>query len=275
MAFIKAVVDPISGTPSPYGLLGGCVEVVTATDPHELGGTTFQPISCSTAYRWIDPCVDPTVPAAPKVFDRPGVCEFEAITVQAGFLCSAVGTTYEEGRERALEQLRLGEQRALEEAFMAQMCDMAAGNDLTPATGAVSAAQGVAILEGFLAESYGGAGLIHAPAAAAALFGCCNVVTRTRDDRCPETLFGSGVVFGAGYSANIGGAGCIQAPAGEAWLYVTPPVRVRRDERYIVPDSEGASVNIRNNDRRILSETNFVVEVACCTAAAVRIALCC
>lgn len=277
MAMFKQV-DPIPGAPSPYGLLGGCVEVVTTPDSHELMGTTFLPMSCATAYPWVDPCLNPTdppTPAAPKTFDRPGICEFQPVTVQAGFRCSAIGLSYTEGRERALEQLRLGEQRALEEFFMGQLCTMGTGNDLTPVSGAVSAAQGVAILEGWLAENYGGQGLVHAPAAAAALFGCCNVVTRDRDDRCPETLMGNGVVFGAGYNVNIGGPGCTQAPPGEAYLYVTGPVRVRRDERHITPDSEGASVNIWNNDRLILAETTFVPEVACCEAAAVRIALCC
>lgn len=274
-AGMRKLVTPISGAPSPYGLLGGCVDVVTVSDPHELNGTEFLPLSCATAHPWIDPCTDPTAPPAQKVFDRPGVCEFDPITVYAGVTCSTFGLSYEEGQKRALEQLHMGEQRALEEWFMTRLCDMAQGNDLTPASGAVSVAQGVAILEGWLAEHYGGQGLIHAPAAAAALFGCCNVVTRDRDDRCPETLMGNGVIFGAGYNVNVGGDGCTQAPAGEAYLYVTGPVRVRRDVPQLVPTSEAESLRYSTNDRFALAETTFVVETACCEAAAVRVALCC
>lgn len=274
-AGMRKLVNPIPGTPSPYGLLGGCVQVVTVSDQHELNGTEFLPMSCATAHPWVDPCVDPTAPAATKVFDRPGLCQFDPITVYSGATCSTFGLSYEEGQQRALEQLHMGEQRALEEHFMAKLCDMAQGTDLTPSTGAVSTAQGVAILEGWLAETYGGQGIIHVPAAAAALFGCCNVVTRTSDDRCPETLMGNGVVFGAGYNTNVGGTGCIQAPVGEAYLYVTGPVRVRRDTPQLVPSSEAESVRYSTNDRYALAESTFVVETACCEAAAVRIALCC
>lgn len=271
---MRKLVDPIPGTPSPYGLLGGCVEVITTSDPHELNGTEFLPMSCATARPWIDPCIDPTVPPTTKVFDRPGLCEFDPVTLYAGFTCSTIGLSYEEGQQRALAQLRMGEQRALEEYFMARLCDMAAANDLTPATGAVGVAQGVAALEGWLADNYGGQGLLHVPAAAAALLGCCNVVTRTRDDRCPETLMGNGVVFGAGYNVNIGGAGCTQAPACQAWLYITGPVRVRRDEPQLVLSRESESVRYSTNDRFALAETTAVVEVACCEAAAVLVNLC-
>jgi hypothetical protein len=133
----------------------------------------------------------------------------------------------------------------------------------------------VAALEGWLAETYGGQGLLHVPAAAAALLGCCNVVTRTTDDSCPETLMGNGVIFGSGYAANTGGPGCTQAPDGEVWLYITGPVRVRRGPLVVVPETQAGSINTRFNDRRTLVERTSVVEVACCEAAMVRAQICC
>jgi hypothetical protein len=166
------MVAPISGDPSPYGLLGGCTDVVTATDPHELNGTDTLSLSCADSNLWQD-CPAPEFPnPATKVFDRPRTCTYEPITVYAGVTCSTFGLSYEEGQQRALEQLRLGEQRALEEFFMTRvLCGYATGNDLTPAAGALSVPAGIGALEGWLATNYGGQGVLHVPAGAAALLG--------------------------------------------------------------------------------------------------------
>ncbi|GGZ73281.1 cupin [Streptomyces echinoruber] len=277
MAGPSKTVAAIRGNPSPYGLLGGCVEVVDVTDLHELNGTQMVPLSCAEAHTWQRDCPPPAAPnPASKVFDRPGVCEFDPVTVYAGVTCSTFGMTQDEAFIHVTETIRMGEQRALEAWFMVNaLCTLAAGNDLTPASGALQAAQGIAALEGWLAEHYGGQGVLHVPAGAAALLGCCNVVTRTRDTQCPETLMGNGVVFGAGYAANVGGATCAQAPPGEAWIYVTGPVRVRRGPLDLLPASEAQSIDTRLNDRYVLAERTSVIETACCEAAAVRISTCC
>jgi hypothetical protein len=273
----RARVEPIRGEPSPNGLLGGCTEVVIVRDPHELNGTDVPGISCAAAGTW-DNCPDPLFPNPDfKTFDRPINCEFDPITLYVGVECSTFGLTQEEMQDRALEGLRLGEQRALEEWFQSRwLCTNAAGNDLTPAAGALSIAQGIGALEGWLATNYGGQGVIHAPAGAGALMSHSKVVTCGCDEP-PRTLMGNCVVLGAGYMANLGpadpGPGCEVAPAGEAWLYITPPVRIRRDERSLTLTREALAVNTSINDRRSLAETTAVVEVACCMAAAVRVSL--
>jgi hypothetical protein len=273
-AGLRKRVEAIRGRPLPHGILGDCVEVVDATDEHELLGTEWMPLSCAGAHDW-DWCPDPATPPGPstKTFDRPGSCSAPPITIYAGATCSAIGWSYDDAVTQASETLALGEQRALEEWFMReQLCEMAQGNDLTPAAGAVSIAQGVAALEGWLAEAYGGQGVLHVPAGAAALMGCCRVVEL--DQGAPRTLMGNCVVLGAGYALNIGGAACTQAPDGEAWLYITGPVRVRREQPVIVPDSDSQAVRIATNDRFVLAERTFVVETACCEAAAIRVAVC-
>ncbi|WP_019061701.1 hypothetical protein [Streptomyces prunicolor] len=272
-AGLRKRVDPIPGNPSPYGILGGCVEIEDVADVHELLGTEWMPLSCAAAHDW-EWCPDGSSTPGPtmKTFERPGVCSASPITIYAGVTCGTVGWPYDEAVQHARETLRMGEQRALEEWFMRDvLCDMSV--DLTPGA-AVPVAQGVAALEGWLAENYGGQGLLHVPAAAAALMGCCNVVTRTRDTQCPETLMGNGVIFGAGYALNVGGADCTQAPDGEAWLYVTGPLRVRREAPAIVPGTDAESFRITTNDRFVLAERSFVIEVACCEAAAIRVSLC-
>ncbi len=270
------MVDPISGDPSPYGLLGGCVDVVPMGSVHEGSGTDTLSLSCSDANPW-QSCPDPLFPnPAAKVFDRPRTCSYEPITVYAGVTCSTFGLSFEEGQARALEQLRIGEQRALEDFYMRRvLCGYATGNDLTPVAGALSVTAGIGALENWLSTNYGGRGVLHVPAGAAAMLSRDQIVNW--DSR--ETLMGNCVVLGSGYAANVGPAtlpatGCVAAPAGEMWLYITPPVRVRRDEPFLAIDSEARSINTSTNDRRALAETTFVPETACCTAAAVRVVIC-
>lgn len=273
------MVEPISGQPSPYGLLGGCTDVVTVTDPHELNGTDTLSLSCVDSNLWQD-CPDPLFPNPPaKVFDRPRTCTYEPITVYAGVTCSTFGLTFEEGQQRALEALRLGEQRALEAFFMERvLCGYAAGNDLTPAAGALSIAAGVGVLEGWIATNYGGQGVLHVPAGAAALLSSHRVTNWPTGDESPYTLAGNCVVIGAGYAANLGpadpGPGCVVAPTGETWLYITPPIRIRRDTPSMTTREEKFTINTATNDRYALAESTFVPETACCIAAAVRVVIC-
>lgn len=277
---LRAAVPPINGDPSPYGLLGGCTEVVTVTDVHELNGTDLMS-TCGPVGQWQDcgeQSVPPFVNPASKPFTRPDNCTFEPVTLTSGITCSTFGISFEEGQERALEQLRLGEQRALEDFFMRRwLCVNAAGNDLTPAAGALSVPAGIGVLENWLAVNYGGQGVIHAPAGAAALLSHARVIDVPTDDAAPYTAMGNCVVLGAGYAANVGpvtpGPGCAPAPSGEAWIYITPPVRVRRDERSLTITTERQSVRTTTNDRFALAETTMVVEVACCMTAAVRVSL--
>jgi hypothetical protein len=276
---LRAAVGPINGDPSPYGLLGGCTEVVNVTDVHELNGTDLMS-TCGPVGQWQDCAPQSTPPfvnPASKPFTRPSNCSFEPVTLTSGITCSTFGISFEEGQERALEQLRLGEQRALEDFFMRRwLCTTAAGNDLTPVAGALSVPAGIGVLENWLAVNYGGQGVIHAPAGAAALLSHSRVIDVPTDGTAPYTAMGNCVVLGAGYAANVGpdgAGGCVVAPAGEAWIYVTPPVRVRRDERSLTITTEQQSVRSSTNDRFALAETTMVVEVACCEAAAVRVSL--
>lgn len=272
-AGMRKSVDAVPGTPLPHGILGGCVDIIDVPDVHELLGTEWMSLSCADAHDW-EWCPDgEESPGGPveKEFARPKVCSAPPITIYAGATCNPIGWRYEEALRQVRESLRMGEQRALEEWFMReQLCPMAV--DLTPTAGALNIAQGVAALEGWLAATYGGRGVLHVPAGAAALLGCCNII-RT-DEGTPQTLMGNCVVMGSGYSVNVGPPDCTLAPAGEAWLYITGPIRVRREAPFVVPGSDTESVRITTNDRFVLAERSFVVEVACCEAAAVRVTLC-
>lgn len=284
-AGFRMVVPPIVGEPVPHGLLGGCVPVVVATDLHHLNGTSLLPSSCATAHPWYD-CPDPasgwTNPPGGKTFDRPEQADYEPVTAYAGFECSAIGMSHAEAQQAALDQLIRGEQFTLEDHFMRRwLADATHTTDLTPVAGAVHIVNGIGLLEDRLAVEYGGQGLIHVPIGAASLLSMHRVVDHVREEECPRTLAGNGIILGAGYTANVGPAvppaAPVPAPAGEAWLYATGPMRIRRDDRVLTMRDQSQSVNTVNNDRRALAETTFVPEVACPRAWAVRVTLsaCC
>lgn len=285
-AGLRALVPPIAADPLPNGLLGGCVDVVTTTDMHELNGTDMISMSCAETNPWQDcPAADPDNVLVPwvnpgaKLFDRPEACSFEPLTAYAGVECSTFGISFPEAQARALDQLRMGEQRTLEAFFATRgLAAMAMGNDLTPAGGAVHIVAGIGLLEEWLADNFGGTGLLHVPVRASGLLSTNYLVPFASDETCPTTLAGNGVVIGAGYSAMTGPYTAAQtpgvaAPAGEAWLYVTPPMRIRRDAPSLSMSAEWQGVNTVTNDRRAVAESTFVAEVSCCMGAAIRVSL--
>lgn len=267
-AGLRKRVEAIPGRPLPHGLLGSCADIIDVTDTHELLGVEWLGLGCAPVHVWNDPCVGADEsPGAPgdKEFDRPDPEAADPITVYAGAVCSTMGWSYAEARAHAEESLELGEQGALEEGFMAGYLASNA-TDLTPAEGPLSIAQGVAVLEGCLAENYGGVGTIHVPAGAAALLGCCQLVERDPATATLTTLAGNCVVIGAGYSRANLGPGAVPADPGTAWLYATGPLVIRRGPVNTIPDAN-QSVNLRTNDRRVLVERTYVVATTCSVCA--------
>lgn len=275
-AGLRQVVAPIPGTPLPHGILNApCATVTDVSDGqiHQLNGVEWMALGCCPARDWQDPCeTDP--PGDPKEFCRPQVEHAAPITVYAGAECSAPGWSYDDARRQALASLELGEQHAVEAGFMRGKLAVDAV-DLTPPEGPLSVPQGIAVLEGCLAETYGGVGTIHVPAGAAALLGCCNLAREDPATGGLRTLTGNCVVIGAGYSYLNVGPGGIPAEPGTAWLYITGPLMIRRGPVDVIPDrSRGSmSINIRTNDRRVLAERTYVVATTC-QVCAVNVRVC-
>lgn len=286
-ANLRVLVPPIGGRPSPHGLLSGCIDVEQVSDVHQLNGTDMLSPTCAPANPWQDcPTAEagqfPWTNPASKVFDRFATCTFEPVTAYAGVECSVLGVPYAESADFAEARLRLGEQFVLEEWFMRRfLANANHTTDLTPGGGALHIVNGIGVLETWLAENYGGEGIIHAPIGTGSLLAMHHQTDFPTDEGCLETLAGNTIVLGAGYSVNVGPATPPDpvpvAPTGEAWLYITPPMRIRRDEPQLVQRDEWMGVNTSLNDRRTTFETTFVPEVACCIAAAVRVTLsaCC
>lgn len=262
-------VEAIAGTPLPDGILGGCTRVIDVDDPHELLGVEWLGLGCCPV-RDTDWCPPDGGPVPAKEFCRPEVESAGPVTLYAGVECSTFGLGYEEAIEHVRAMMLLGEQHALEEWFWTNVLAPDAV-DLTPAGGPVNIAQGVAALEGCLAESYGGAGVLHVPAGAAALLGCCNLAHREGERL--RTLTGHCIVVGAGYSAANTGPDGTPAEPGTAWLYISGPVEVRRGPLDIIPNSSGASLDLRFNDRRVLAERTYVPRTTC-VVCAVKVTTC-
>ncbi|UQA95622.1 cupin [Streptomyces halobius] len=278
-AGLRKYVEAIDGTPLPHGILNTpCTDVRDVSDEHELLGVEWLARGCCPVQSWTDPCLDESPsdesPGEESLGDAPGTKEFcrpetehaEPITLYAGSECSTIGWSYNEAREHAEATLSLGEQQGLEAAFWRSKLIQDAV-DLTPVEGPLSVAQGVAVLEGCLAESYGGVGTLHVPAGVAALLGCCDLVREDPTTGGLRTLAGNCVVIGAGYSAENTGPGGVPADPGTAWMYITGPLVIRRGPSVTIPDRPGASVNTRNNDRRVLVERTYVVGTTCTVCA--------
>lgn len=268
-------VEAIPGQPLPHGLLAGCTTVRDVTDPHELMGVEWMALGCCPV-RDTTWCPDESPGQSPgppmeKEFCPPGHEAAQPVTLYAGAECSALGWSYEEARAHALATLELGEQRGLEEAFQRYVLGPQA-IDLTPEGGPVSIAQGVAALEGCLAESYGGRGVLHVPTGVAALLGCCNIAHRDAGGTL-STLAGNCITIGAGYSSANAGPDGEPAEDGSAWLYISGPVVVRRGPIDVIPDRAGASIDRRFNDRRVLAERTYVPATTC-TVCAIRVSTC-
>lgn len=274
-AGLRSYVEAIPGTPLPHGILGApctTIDDITADRIHELNGVEWLALGCCPVQDWPDPCDEESPgdesPGSPpqKEFCRPQVEYAAPITVYAGAECSTIGWSYDEARSHAEASLALGEQPALEAAFWRTKLS-ADADDLTPAAGPVAITQGVAALEGCLAETYGGVGTLHVPAGAAALLGCCNILSENPATGALHTLAGNCAVIGAGYSAMNTGPGGTEAEPGTAWLYITGPLVARRGPVDTIPDQPGPSVGIRTNDRRILVERTYVVGTTCTVCA--------
>ena len=278
MAGMLKAVEAIPGEPLPHGILGGCVDVQDVADVHELLGVEWLALGCCPVNVWRDPCLDAdespgdeSPGSTQKEFCRPEIEHAEPITVYAGAECSALGWTYAEARAHAEASLALGEQEAVEAGFWTSRL-AATATDLTPAGGPVNIAQGVAALEGCLAEKYGGRGVLHVPAGAAALLGCCDLVSEDPATGNLRTLAGNCAIIGAGYSAMNTGPGNLPADPGTAWLYITGPLVIRRGPAETLPD-QNSSVNTRTNDRRVLVERTYVVATTC-TVCAIQVVTC-
>lgn len=192
--------------------------------------------------------------------DGEGLVQVAPFAVLGSYLCSTFSRPLDEAENRARQHLALGEERAVEYAIATGIADntpsFVGAVDLTPAGGAVSVGQALALLEGHLGANYGGVGAIHAPRVASPLAADQGGVSRYGQRM--ETPLGTMVAFGGGYDIASGGGSTVV-------LYATSRPIIRRSEVIVTPDQDHRP-QITNNDVEIFAQRIYSVGWECVTA---------
>jgi hypothetical protein len=227
------------------------VEQITVA--HALTGGTSPSATVATT--------TPGVRTPKTVTAAAGTIEVDPITVYSLYGCRSVGDI-QRSKQRAVDLLNIGEGRALEEGFW--KAALAGGADVQDLSGAsaVSAEAGLAILEAFAAENYGGTPVIHATRDIASI-----IATRggiARHGKRMESHLGSLVAAGGGYAINTG-PGASAAPAGESWMYATGHIQIMRGTATV----QGPLMRTIDGDNETVSlaERTFVAMADCFVAA--------
>jgi len=214
-------------TPYRYGLFSAAAVVDPADQREFLAGVQWEP-----------PCVDAHAAATPAAMvpERPAMALRDGVDlVQAGVIRLYAGLTGQSaGRDdlldRARQALGLVEQQSLEHyvwtgdagtspALADAGTPVLAGTAATP----VALPHGVGLLEAFLADRTGSLGVLWAPRWLSGWFATGQLV-RADGPRLTGPL-GDPLVFAQTTGVGPGG---VPAGAGEAWLYATGAVMVRR-----------------------------------------------
>lgn len=283
MAGPRLIVDPPTFTPLSFGLLS-VVNMPPAADAHWQNGITFE-ATCPIGGTTYDECIAVTGIGAPppsatktnnvdKVFR--GATPF---TVYAEFDCAPVGNA--DAVERTRDALARVEPWQVERAFWTGVAGdqevvwphlAADGDQLDPqgtvlqtnavvVTGSgatLSVTEGLGLLEGALADCYGGIGIIHVPQRALPALDGYGLIRQ--NGSVLRTLNGNRVAVGAGYpGTSPSGA----APAaGTSWLYATGSVvAYRGDIKTFRPNQ---SIDRSVNTIMMIAERTYVLAWDCC-----------
>lgn len=289
MAGPRLVVDPPAFTPQPYGLLSVVQPVVTGDNTHWQNGITWQsrclsPMGNAT----YDECIvvtgsgeAPPEPSAKTDTVNLTLRGATPFTAYAKFDCAPVGNG--DAAKIANDALTVSESWQVEHAFWAGIVDgktvvfphLAANatiNDAQSAmlqspasvvvTGAaVDIVTGLGLLEAALGDCYNGVGVVHVPLKVLPTLDAWGLVKA--NNGVLKTLNGNLVAVGAGYpGTSPAGA----APAsGEAWIYATGAVTMRRSDIKTFTLSE--SINRGTNTIEMIAERTYVLGWDCCHVA--------
>jgi hypothetical protein len=182
------------------------------------------------------------------------------------FRCRMPAGGVQQGLARAQAALRLGEQRAVERVFAHQLATHPDAVDLTPTPGtAVHVVDAVARLEEWSGARYGGVPVIHSPLGMVVRLGATGLVER--QGARLETKLGSPVAAGAGYGEGVlaGPSGAPAPDAGEAYLWVTGQVVVRRTPNIEVPVTP--ELTDSHNQFLAVAQRPYVITTECIVGA--------
>jgi hypothetical protein len=285
MQGVRLEVDPPTVTPLPYGLIS-VVNVVPDSDPHWRLGTWYRPEACDRALSTKQNCVDSAAQDTPtKDASTDGITAIgnDAFTLYSRIDCSPVGA-WDEYQARTEEALDLGAGRTLERVFESGVIDTV-GSDINyphlasnaivtdsvmtdvviqtaatiPVTGAFSTVDAIGLLEGAMAQCYGGTPVIHVPRVALANIDRYGLIYRRGN--MLVTIGDSRVAAGAGYRG--------LAPDGTdpaypfVWFYATGAINMRvSSTKFTSSREEGLRRDI--NSMVLIAERTYSLGWDCC-----------
>lgn len=195
-----------------------------------------------------------------KTFSGPSWPDGARFTVYAGVDCKRFGTAADRaaGLAEGERVFKARESYGVERAVIETVLQGA--TDLTPTTGAVTPAEGLALLEGDASTKYAGVPTIHSPRLIASLL-MQNYSIEFQGGKLYSRL-GSKVAAGGGYdSSNFSPDG--DAPdEGEMWLYASGEVLVLRSGLFTKDELDRDT-----NESIDLIERTYIVAVDCYTSA--------
>lgn len=298
-------IDKPRFTPSPYGLLS-CVEFPPVGDTHWKGGVTYQPmcVPAGGVFSSYDECIAITgtggAPPPPQYTSNAVDASTRMATpfsVALEYDCALIGRNIDEDAA-AMAAFGTVEGYQVERSFWTgqaggapivyphlaaasaqvwtQPTTTAGPITIQPAAviisgvgGGVNVATGLGVLEGALAECYGGIGVIHVPQLAAATFDAYGLLKKAGSHY--ETSAGNKVAIGSGYPGT--------APSGanrlatECWIYATGNVFCLREDAAQTRGRTGVNQFDRvKNTQKIIVERRYLLGFDCCLLA-VNIAL--
>jgi hypothetical protein len=270
-------VSPPARVGLPFGLFS-VLSFPPPGDEHWQNGAEWTSVTCSPAVGFGDPdCeVQDGVSGLPLVFrtepeEEGGVGEnqfgpsfgaADPFTIVGQFLCSPVGFSPEQASQAALSHLLSREEYRVEQAlwtgdlFNGTQQGFAQGAvDLTPAAGVLTPQEGIALLEDWLARSYGSLGVIHLTRSTATIAITQGAVVASGGQL--KTVLGTPVVAGSGYPGT--------SPDGMTpddltnWGYATGAMTGMRSEPIETSNRFGDRFDRGRNELSGLAERTYVI----------------
>jgi len=257
---------PAAATPHRFGLFTAAT-VLENVSPHALTGIEYEAVCSTRVDGYPAPCRPGDVLSRTKTPQRTtSIVNATPFALYAADSCVL-------GRDQALAQRQLrqrlanGEETAVERIVFSgeldQLPNLRRQAQILPGA-ARGLDEAVGELEQWLATTYGGVGVIHAPMAVAnqAQHHALLSVAGPR----ALTVLGSAWAFGAGYL----GTPPEDAPGpdtGALWLYATPPLTLRRSAVIEPADWSSGGFEAATNTGFLLAERMYVVDWPCGVAA--------
>lgn len=230
--------------PLPYGIFS-VAEPRLTTDDHWRLGVQWQSQACGATKITTGPCIEPEREGLTPD-DYCSVSQYDPFTIYAYNDDAVIGHTLAEHQANAVQRLIATEQRSVEEQMWSLL-----GTGATALT-AVPAGNGglvLGFLEQFLAQNYGGQGVLHMSRLVATyLWEYLEV-----QGGILVTKLGTPVIAGAGYD-NV-----IDPPGNDFEIFASGPVVLYRGDI----DTRQNAVDRATNQTSIIAQRDYVVGWDC------------